>query len=64
VSRTRTQFTKAQVRRAIKAAESAGLHVRRITINSDGSITMDAGENVPTVVDSSEPSLAASWDDV
>lgn len=34
-------FTKAQVRRAIKAAESAGLRVRRVTVNPDGSITLD-----------------------
>jgi hypothetical protein len=37
-------FTQAQVRRAVKAAESAGLHVRRVTINPDGSITIDGGE--------------------
>jgi hypothetical protein len=58
------RFTKAQVRRAVRAAESAGLHVRRITITSDGAITIDTGENAPVAVDSSESSLAASWDDM
>lgn len=37
-------FTQAQVRRAVKAAESAGLRVRKVTINSDGSITVDSGD--------------------
>jgi hypothetical protein len=37
-------FTQAQVRRAVKAAESAGLHVRKVTINPDGSITVDSGD--------------------
>ena len=36
-------FTQAQVRRAVKAAESAGLRVRRVTVNPDGSITVDSG---------------------
>ncbi len=57
-------FTQAQVRRAVKAAESAGLRVRRVTINLDGSITVDAGDNSPTAVDSRDSALAASWDDV
>lgn len=55
-------FTKAQVRRAVKGAESAGLTVRRVTINPDGSITVD-GENGPLPVDRQEKALAASWDD-
>jgi hypothetical protein len=38
-------FTQAQVRRAVKAAESAGLHVKRVTVNPDGSITIDSGDN-------------------
>jgi hypothetical protein len=38
-------FTQAQVRRAVKAAESAGLRVRKVTVNPDGSITVDSGEN-------------------
>ena len=37
-------FTQAQVRRAVKAAESAGLRVRRVTINPDGSITVEGGK--------------------
>jgi imidazolonepropionase-like amidohydrolase len=58
---TRTvTFTQAQVRRAVKAAESAGLRVKRVTMNSDGSITV---ENALVEVDSRETSLAASWDD-
>lgn len=55
-------FTQAQVRRAVKAAESAGLRVQRVTVNPDGSITVDSGSpSVP--VDSRKPSRAASWDD-
>ena len=57
-------FTKAQVRRAVKAAESAGLRVRRVTINRDGSITVDAGDTAPTAIDSRESDHAASWDDL
>jgi hypothetical protein len=64
MSRKQTPFTQAQIRRAVRAAESSGLRVRRITINPDGSIAIDAGENAPIVVDSRESSLAASWDDV
>jgi hypothetical protein len=64
MSRKQTLFTQAQIRRAVRAAETSGLRVRRITINPDGSIAIDAGENAPSVVDSTESSLAASWDDV
>ena len=53
-------FTAAQVRRAVKAAESAGLRVKKVTVGPDGSITV---ENALTEVDSRETSLAASWDD-
>jgi hypothetical protein len=53
-------FTRAQVRRAVKAAESAGLRVKRLTIKPDGSITV---ENALVEVDSREGGLAASWDD-
>lgn len=53
-------FTQAQVRRAVKAAESAGLRVKRVTMNPDGSITV---ENALVEVDSRETNLAASWDD-
>jgi hypothetical protein len=57
-------FTQAQVRRAIKAAESAGLRVKRVTVKPDGSITVDSGENWIEVMDSSETAPATSWDDV
>ena len=64
MSRTRTHFTQAQVRRAVKAAESAGLHVKRVTIEPGGSITIDAGDKVPTEIDSDDSAHAASWDDM
>lgn len=57
-------FTQAQVRRAVKAAESAGLRVRRVTVNLDGSITVESGENPSPPLDIEKISLAASWDDV
>lgn len=56
-------FTQAQVRRAVKAAESAGLKVRRVTVNPDGSIAVDAGDNPTVPVDAPQKALAASWDD-
>ena len=56
-------FTQAQVRRAVKAAESAGLRVRKVTINPDGSITVDSGDNEPPPVDTRKANVAASWDD-
>lgn len=55
-------FTQAQVRRAVKAVESAGLRVRRVTVKPDGSIVVDSGDNEVPVIDSSESGLA-SWDD-
>jgi hypothetical protein len=64
MSQIRAHFTQAQVRRAVKAAESAGLHVKRVTIGPDGSITVEAGDNAPIAVDSRDSALAASWDDV
>jgi hypothetical protein len=57
-------FTQAQVRRAVKAAESAGLRVRSVTVKPDGSITVDSGENKPFTIDIQGKALAASWDDV
>jgi hypothetical protein len=57
-------FTKAQVRRAVKAAESAGLRVGKVTINRDGSITVEAGESASVPVDTRKAPLAASWDDL
>ena len=56
-------FTQAQVRRAVKAAESAGLRVSKVTIAPDGSITVDSGENPPPAMDRPNKALAASWDD-
>jgi hypothetical protein len=44
-------FTQAQVRRAVKAAESAGLRVRRVTVNPDGSITVDSGDKSEQRID-------------
>ena len=55
-------FTQAQVRRAVKAAESAGMQVRKVTINPDGSITVDIGDKTNQRVDIPK-ALAASWDD-
>lgn len=57
-------FTQAQVRRAVKAAESAGLRVRSVTVKPDGSITVDSGGNPLAAMDSPEMATAASWDDV
>ncbi len=57
-------FTQAQVRRAVKAAESAGLRVQRVTVNRDGSITVDGGDTPSVPVDSKTKALAASWDEV
>ena len=56
-------FTQAQVRRAVKAAESAGLRVRRVTVNPDGSITVDSRENQVPTLDDPKATLAVSWDD-
>jgi hypothetical protein len=63
VSRNPT-FTQAQVRRAVKAAESAGLRVRRVTVNPNGSITVDSGDERFVPVDAPKTSLAGSWDDL
>lgn len=57
-------FTQAQIRRAVKAAESAGLRVQKVTIQPDGSISVESGENSPQRMDRPEASLAASWDDL
>lgn len=56
-------FTQAQVRRAVKAAESAGLCVKRVTVKPDGSIIVDSGDSPQLSVDSPHLSLASSWDD-
>jgi hypothetical protein len=62
VSRAVT-FTQAQVRRAVKAAESAGLRVRSVTVKPDGSIVVEGGENTLAPLDIQGKALAASWDD-
>jgi hypothetical protein len=56
-------FTKASIRRAVKGVESAGMKVRRITLNADGSLTFDGVDGAPLPVDK-EAGLATSWDDV
>lgn len=56
-------FTQAQVRRAVKAAESAGLRVKRVTVKPDGSIMVDSGGDDVPAMDSPRTALAASWDD-
>ena len=61
--KTAVQFTQAQIRRAVKAAESAGLRVRSVTVNPDGSITINSGERLAKAMDIQEKELAASWDD-
>jgi hypothetical protein len=57
-------FTQAKIRRAVKAAESAGLRVRRVIVKPDGSIEVDSGDNEPPAMDSPATATAASWDDV
>ena len=56
-------FTKASIRRAVKGVESAGMQVRRVTLNPDGSITIEGVDGVHPAVDK-ETALATSWDDV
>jgi hypothetical protein len=58
------RFTEAQIRRAVKGVESTGLRVRGVTVNPNGSITVDTGDNPVQAVDSRKATLAASWDDV
>jgi hypothetical protein len=48
----------------VKAAESAGLRVRRVTVNRDGSITVDGGDERFVPLDTPKTSLAGSWDDL
>jgi hypothetical protein len=56
-------FTQAQVRRAVKGAESAGLRVRSVTVRPDGSIVIDSGDVDPQPVKRQTKALAG-WDDV
>jgi hypothetical protein len=53
-------FTQASVRRAIKAVESAGMRVRRITFNPDRSFTLESETGTS---EAEKPSLS-SWEDV
>jgi hypothetical protein len=55
-------FTQAQVRRAVKAVESAGKRVNRVTVNRDGSVVIDSIDGAPLAVDNRDKALAASWD--
>jgi hypothetical protein len=57
----RIPFTTAQVCRAVKAAEMAGLKVKKITIAPDGAITIDSEDSQSAVKKKSEP--LASWDE-
>jgi hypothetical protein len=57
-------FTQAGIRRAVKGAESAGMKVRRVIVNADGSITIDGADYDPPAVDIQDTALATSWDDV
>jgi hypothetical protein len=57
-------FTQAQVRRAIKAVESAGLNVKRVIVRPDGSIVVESGETEIEAIDKGGIALATSWDDV
>jgi len=59
----RITFTQAQVRRAVAAAEGAGVKVTKVTVHPDGSVTV-GGENPQVPVDDGPKALAASWDDV
>lgn len=56
-------FTQAQVRRAVRGVESAGLRVRSITVKPDGSIVIDSGDVDPRPVKRHTKALAG-WDDV
>jgi hypothetical protein len=64
VKAARVRFTEAQVRRAVKAAQSAGLRVRRVTVTANGEIRID-GETEPVALDEKKTSQRppASWDD-
>jgi hypothetical protein len=47
----------------VKAVESAGLRVSKVTVNPDGSITVESVDNGPSSLDTRKKALAASWDD-
>ena len=56
-------FTKAQVRRAVKGAESAGLPVKGVRVYPDGSIEVEIGQPATASYGQADKNLAASWDD-
>jgi hypothetical protein len=56
-------FTQAQLRRAVKGAESAGLRVRSITVKPDGSIVID-GSDVDSQPVKRQARAIVGWDDV
>jgi hypothetical protein len=58
--RRRTSFTQAQVRRAVKAVESAGLKVTKIAIDPGGTITINS-ENAADLIPNKDK--LASWDE-
>jgi hypothetical protein len=61
LGRPRRINTQARVQSAIKAAQNAGLVVKRVTITADGSITIVSQEEAQG--DAASPDKAASWDD-
>jgi hypothetical protein len=58
----RAVLTKAAIRRAIKAAEAAGLRVARVTINQDGEVIIDSSE--PAAIHNDKQSRLAGWEDI
>ena len=54
--------TTARVQSAIKAAQAAGLTIKRVTIAADGSVTISSQEE--TRGEGAGPDKAATWDDV
>jgi len=56
-------FTQAQVRKAIKGAESAGLRVGSITVKPDGSIVIENGD-VDSRPTKRHSKALAGWEDV
>lgn len=52
-------FTQAQVRRAVEAVQSMGLHVAGVTVKPDGSITVEVGQ----AKSRAKQKELASWDD-
>jgi glucose/arabinose dehydrogenase len=64
--RRRRINTTARVQSAIKAAQAAGLVVRRVTIDPDGAIAVETGEVNQPVAKTNNPKTpqGASWDDI